>query len=615
MSEQKIEMQLPGADDIVASDSGTIKISDFKSALSSEFNSSLSNDFNSDKNVKKTSRTSKKNVKTLKTRRHKRKKGWIFVLLLIAGAAGYFVYTNFFGGTETAPIVRYTEINRNDLISSISVKGNVQSVLKRNVYSTLNMTVKSVETKVGDAVESGQVLCYLDKEDLELNIEQMNAELRASIQSSEKQIETSEKTFKDAEENLRSGSNAQILSAESAVRNAKVSLDTAQSNYTNLLNDYNRGTGASRKSAESAVVSAQNDLDAKTRDLENNKLLFEAGAIAKETLTQSENLFENAQIRYSDALTNLENAKISEERALDQARNSLKSAETAHNNALAALDSARNAAMQELSRYENNVETARIGANNEARLISIKKLEKQLADSVIKSPVDGVVTAVYAKEGGSGAGLLFIIEDPDNLIVNIKVKEYDAGRIYPGMFVIIKSDAIPGVEYRGTLTRIDPAAAKNQMGETDTISDIEFGAEVSIDSVGTLLRIGMNTRLDIILEQHSQVYSVPYDSITQNEYNLSVVYEVVENDDFTVTAKEIPVVTGLETDFYVEISSPELKDGMRIINEVTDNDIYDGMAVALNSNVTRRGFALFGVGRNRSGGGGGGANAAPMRVR
>jgi len=526
---------------------------------------------------------------TNKIRRRKRRKGWIFVVLLILAAAGYFIYTNYFSAEDTAVEVRFTEINRADLMDAISVKGNVQSVLKRNVYSNLAMTVKSVEVSVGDRVSAGQALCRLDRQDLELNIEQSNAELNAAIQNSDKQIESSEKILSDAADNLESGTNAQILNAEAALRNAAVSLETAQTNYNNLLKDYNNGTGASRKSAESAIVSAQKDLDARTRDLENNTLLFEAGAISKETLTQSETLFENAQIRYDDALTNLENAKVAEERALDQARNTLRSAQTAHGNAQVALETAQKAAQQELSRYEGNVETARVSANIEARKIAIKKLEKQLADSVVTSPVDGVVTAVYAKEGGSGAGMLFIVEDPEHLVISIKIKEYDAGKLFPGMPVKIKSDAIPGVEYNGTLTKIDPAAVKNAMGETDTMSDIEFGAEVSVDSSDTLLRIGMNTRLDIIIERRDQVFSVPYDSIATNEANEPVVYVIEEPEENMMVARQIPVEIGLETDFYVEISSPELTGGMRVINEAADSTLADGAAVALQGGGARRG--------------------------
>ncbi|MCL2058240.1 MAG: efflux RND transporter periplasmic adaptor subunit [Oscillospiraceae bacterium] len=532
-------------------------------------------------------KAAKKAPGTRPVRRRKRRKRRFVVILIIIAAVGYFAYASMSDDTRDIKQVRYSVVERGDLRSVVSVRGNVQSDVKRNVYSTLSLMVESVEVSVGDAVDNGQVLCMLDKEDLELNIEQQNAELNAAIQNNEKQIESNEKIYNDAAESLQSGSNAQILNAQAAVRNAQVSLETAQANYDNLLYDYNNGTNANCLSAESSVVSAKNDLDTREREYENNKLLFAAGAITQEALNQSEIALNNAHIRHGDALTNLDNAKTAEARALEQSRNSLRSAQTAYSNAQTSLASAERAAEQELERYESNVETSRIGANVESRLIALKKLEKQLEESEIRSPVSGVITAVYAKEGSSGSGLLFVVEDPDQLKITIRVKEYDAGKLVPGMPVIIKADAIAGAEYYGTLTKIDPAAVKNAMGETDTISDIEFGAEVSIDSTDTMLRIGMNARLDIIVEQRDNVFYVPFDTLTENEAGNDVIYIVEDSEELGSIAREIPVNIGLETDFYIEIYGQRLTDGMRVINEAAGSDLFDGMPISFPGSLGR----------------------------
>ena len=553
-----------------------------------------------------------------RTGRRKRRKGWIVLVLIILAVAGFFVFRSLFNKTVTAQQVRFTAITRGDLKDTVSVKGNVESDVRRNVYSTLGLTVKAVEVSVGDFVKEGQLLCQLDSDDLKLNLEQQNADLNASIKSSDLQIESNEKIYSDAAENLRSGSNAQILNAEASVKNAQISLDNAQTNYNNLQNDYNNGTNANRKSAESAVASAKNDLDTRERDYETNKLLLAAGAITQDALTQSQNVLNTAQMRYDDALTSLENANVAETRALEQSRGSLRSAQTAYNNALTALDTAKNTAEQELERYGTNVETSKAGANIESRLIAIKKLEKQLADSDVKSPVDGVVTAVYAKEGGSGAGLLFVIEDPAQLSVKVRVKEYDAGKLSPGMPVIIQSDAISNTKYAGTLTSIEPAAVKNAAGDTDTLSDIEFGARVSVDSPGSLLRIGMTSRLDIIVEEQDNVFFVPFDAIATNGDGQTVVYAIEDTaadgqgagtddeDDgpapgagagAAAYAMEIPIETGLETDFYVEIYGPGLYDGLRVINEASDSNLYDGAPVSYQNGSAGGGLRMGNFGR------------------
>ena len=44
------------------------------------------------------------------------------------------------------------------------------------------------------------------------------------------------------------------------------------------------------------------------------------------------------------------------------------------------------------------------------------QLQESLEDTRITAPCSGTVTAVYAEVGSTGSGLLFIIEDVDDLV-------------------------------------------------------------------------------------------------------------------------------------------------------------------------------------------------------
>jgi len=115
-----------------------------------------------------------------------------------------------------------------------------------------------------------------------------------------------------------------------------------------------------------------------------------------------------------------------------------------------------------------------------------------LERSVIRSPIDGTVTAVVAREGSVGMGLLFVVEDTDNLRVMTSFRESDLSLVETGMGVTITSDATGSAEYAGVISRINPAAM--------TFAPVaEFEAEVLVTSEDTSLRIGVNARLDIIL--------------------------------------------------------------------------------------------------------------------
>ena len=85
------------------------------------------------------------------------------------------------------------------------------------------------------------------------------------------------------------------------------------------------------------------------------------------------------------------------------------------------------------------------------------------------------------------------------------------------------------------------------------------------------------------------MYAVPYDAIHENTEGFSVVYvsgNTAEEKSFT----EIPVEKGMESDYYVEISGDQLKEGMEIListDMVSDNG---------DDKLEENGFDMFGGG-------------------
>lgn len=509
----------------------------------------------------------------------KKKRKWLIsAAVVLTAVIGFFVVQNVNAVSSDKTVV-YTELRPGDLVNSIGTKGTVESVSKNNVYSTLNLTVKTINAEVGDRVEAGQVLCVLDSGDLELDIAKQKADLNTSQKSSLNQLENNQRIYNEAAAKLTNGNNSQIVSAQSSLKSAEVNLENAKRDYENTLNDLKNNSNTQIINAESSLKTATLDLEAKEKNLENNRVLYEVGAISKSDFDNSNDAYISSLNKYNDALTSLENAKASQERTLTQQESSLKTAQINYDNALASLNSATTNASQDLENYKNNVESSKISASNDSQLITIQKLEKQLADSVIKAPVSGTVTAVYAKEGTTGSGLLFVIEDTDNLKISTRIKEYDVGFVKEGMAVEIKSDSTGDAVYSGVVTSIDPTAAKASNGETDTTSDIEFKASVMVSSRQTALKIGANTRLNIILEKNENVYYVPYDAVGFYGSSESVVYTVEAADNGSFVARQLPVATGMETDFYVEITGPMLADGMLVINDAAE--VTDGMRVTV----------------------------------
>lgn len=509
-------------------------------------------------------------------KKFKFKKKYIFIAVL-AVALVLVVKTLSGAGGSVVNTVSVTTMEKGDLIDSISLKGTVESNNTHNVYTTLTYKVEYVDVEVGDYVTEGQVLAQLDTEDLEYTIAQQKASLDANQQSALNQLEVSKRNYSNAASNLSSGKNATLISAESSLESAKVQLETAQRNYDDALNDLNGDVNSAVVSAQSSLETAQLDLDNKTTTYENNKVLYESGIISKSDLDASETAYNNSLNTYNNAVKALEDAQATESRSLESAKSSLESAQISYNNALASYNAALTSANQELDTYKSNVESAEIAANLDASVIYIQSLESQLEKSTITSPISGTVTAVYAKVGQTASGLLFVIEDTDDLIIETKIKEYDISSVAEGMDVVIKSDATGEDEFNGSLSKVYPAAAKTAAGETDTSSsNVEFGAEVSISDTDTPLRVGLSVRLTLVLENAKDVFYVPFDAITTNESGENIVYLMVQEGEGYV-AKATTVETGLETDFYTEISGSEIVEGAQVISDAAG--IVEGMSV------------------------------------
>jgi len=108
----------------------------------------------------------------------------------------------------------------------------------------------------------------------------------------------------------------------------------------------------------------------------------------------------------------------------------------------------------QLASYKTALDNAKVNADNLTGKESLRQLQEELKKTKITAPCDGMVTAVYAEEGASGAGLLFLIEDAERLVVHTTVKGYDLGEVHEGLPVVIQSEALGDTELEGTLKKL-----------------------------------------------------------------------------------------------------------------------------------------------------------------
>ncbi|MCL1882935.1 MAG: HlyD family efflux transporter periplasmic adaptor subunit [Defluviitaleaceae bacterium] len=472
---------------------------------------------------------------------------------------------NFIGVNARVRIPLRTESTQafSSLAGNISsVRGIVESVESRNVYSASVENVERIYVEVGEKVTAGQVLATLETENLSLMIaqqkieleslrqmveiippqrrteletlrqlatltpRQQQAELDVIRQSNENMVQQSRRMYEEAVTNLENNTNIHIISAEAALTAAELHLSSIRREYDTARTRFSEGNNPLIAGAESALTSIELELETAISNHERFERLYEAGGISRNDLRQSETALTHLQNAFDDASENLENARETERLTLEQLENALYAAVSTHRDAITMLDTTRIAAQHELEMLRGNLSTAEIAANLEPMEIAVNMaameiasnltamenaiqleiteltaalerteialelMERQLEDSILNAPISGTVTAVIAREGAAGAGLMFIIEDTENLRITTRIREHDIALVEAGMGVKIIADATGATPHEGVISRVSPAA--------DIHSPIvEFEVEIAILSQETGLRIGMNARIEL----------------------------------------------------------------------------------------------------------------------
>lgn len=213
--------------------------------------------------------------------------------------------------------------------------------------------------------------------------------------------------------------------------------------YVNNLNSAN----ASLKAAELGLKNAE-------KNYENNKILFEAGAVSQSSFDQIELAYEQAKI---------------------------------------------------------NVESANA---------QIASLQDTIEESIVKSPINGVVTACNVKEGelfSASAGYAFSVMNMNRMTVKVGVSGAIINKIHKDDVVSLKISTVSNDYIEGVVKTVNPAA--NYSGTYDV--------EIEIDNETGEIKSGMFAEVVFVDEKTEDAFVVPKDSVfTENGES----YVFVENN-------------------------------------------------------------------------------------
>lgn len=185
------------------------------------------------------------------------------------------------------------------------------------------------------------------------------------------------------------------------------------------------------------------------------------------------------------------------------------------------------------------------------QLLELKEIDMELSKTVIVSPLEGVITNLYVKEGeiavSATSGFqngtaIATIADVSHLEVITQVGETDYIKIKPDQKVILRLETQESVSTTGTIRFVSLSAKKRPNEELGL-----FEVRVAIDSVIAGIAPGINMHSEFMILDKKNVLSVPFQCVSKEDQKMFV-NKLVKGNNGKSTSEKVEVHTGL-TDF------------------------------------------------------------------
>jgi len=539
----------------------------------------------------------------------KRKFKWGIVIVIILVVIGV-VFLNL----SKKDTIEYITANvaQQDIVQTVEVTGSVEAADDIDLNFTSTGTLLQMLVKVGQQVQKGETLAALSagnsvsqvdnaRAALDLARSQLDELLAGAstqdigVSQEEKiQAETAYQTALDDLENLESTRSNELSSLQNTALNAMTDKYFVAQYSLDIVYDIIMDTTADDNLYVSDIISlhqAKSYYNTANLDYNNLDVLINTAQTSgsQEDILAALDQLEIVLEEVSDTLTatfvvllNIINNAVYTETVVTTHKASINTQSTAINTAIATVhDAASNIRTQDIY-YSNQI----IEANNnilsklaalhlaqakldlkqapprsfeiaaqEAKVrqaqATLNKYLSDLAQTVIKAPVDGVVTKVNFDQGEqtSMASPVISMIGLSQLQIEVDVPESDITKIETGDAVIITLDAFSSDdEFVGTVTFIDPAAT--------VINDvIYYKVKVSLDIANDKVKSGMTADLTIQTDSRIGVLAVPTRAVVYKDgkkYVQVLVNGQIEDKEVSTGLRGddgfIEIMTGLSAD-------------------------------------------------------------------
>ena len=197
----------------------------------------------------------------------------------------------------------------------------------------------------------------------------------------------------------------------------------------------------------------------------------------------------------------------------------------------------------------------------------------QLADTVIRSPIDGIVVGKPVPAGQSvSSGLsspmvLLTIADVFQMELQVLVDEADIGKVRAGQKVGFTVDAFPRKMFMGEITNISAKATLQQ-------NVVYYPVTISLKGAQAELRPNMTVRVTLVAAQKKDVLNVPAVAVANRGRQAFV--RVLDGDEI----REVDIQKGLAGAERVEVAAG-LREGDKVLLPPGAKSGMSGMSMGL----------------------------------
>ena len=351
--------------------------------------------------------------------------------------------------------------------------------------------------------------------------------------------------------------------------NAQQAVDDAQRTYDRAVNDLNRARNDAVERYENALTRQRNQLETATRAFQDAERHYDRAVSDFLRAQEDGTALATHETRLRNAQQALEDAEEAHQRALRDRDRAAEDFTDNTENRLTAATRQFDDARQQLLAGQNSLRSAQNSLQQaqerplaadiqvEMQTLNLERLQENLEQGRIVATASGVVTQINANVGATASGVLFIIEDVDNLYVAANVREHSLAELQLAQPAIVTTEVTGNRAFDAWLTFISPRAV-SPVGSTS----VEFEINVALVAPGLDIRIGMNAFIDVITDQRDDVFAVPLSALVTTPEGASIF--VLDNPEDPTTRREVPVTTGLRTSTHMEIDGA-LQEGMVVL--------------------------------------------------